>query len=124
MLCGIPRRLLLLIPVVSLLATTPSLGAPGPFDGNWMVRVTGETGECRVAYSLAFEVAAGRVAYVGKNRATAEGTVGTNGQLAITISQGDDVVLASGALNHHAGAGTWTSRDADCGGIWKAQKYE
>ena len=34
---------------------------PGAFDGNCMVRVTGETGECRVAYSLACQLIDGRV---------------------------------------------------------------
>ena len=52
--------------VFAVLGTSGNVAAkPGAFDGNWMVRVTGEEGECRVAYSLAFQLIDGRVVYVG-----------------------------------------------------------
>ena len=110
--------------VFAVLGTSGNVAAkPGAFDGNWMVRVTGEEGECRVAYSLAFQLIDGRVVYVGRNRATAEGTVNPKGKLAVTIENSGDVVQASGTLNDLSGGGVWTSAAAGCGGVWSAIKY-
>lgn len=96
---------------------------PSAFDGNWMVRVTGDAGECRVAYSLAFQLVEGRVVYVGRNRVTATGTISAKGKLDITIESFDDMVEAFGTLNDLSGEGVWTSPSAQCGGVWKATRY-
>jgi hypothetical protein len=103
-------------------ATSWAAVAQEPFDGNWLVRVNGAVGECRVAYSLAFQVTDGEVVYVGKNRASANGRVKRHGELAVQIVGAGDEVLAIGKLKGSGGAGQWTNAAAGCGGTWTAEK--
>ena len=100
----------------------PAGSAQAPFDGNWLVRVRGAVGECRVAYALAFQVVDGRVVYVGKNRASADGRVKSDGELSVQIVTGSDEVRAKGMLSGAGGAGEWTNPAAGCGGTWAAEK--
>jgi hypothetical protein len=101
--------------------SSPAL-AQGPFDGNWLVRVIGAVGDCRLAYSLAFQVTDGEVVYVGKNRASANGRVKNHGELEVQIVGGGDEVLATGKLKGAGGAGKWANAAAGCGGTWTAEK--
>ena len=92
------------------------------FDGTWLVRVLGDAGECRVAYSLLFHVIHGRITYAGSSRAAAEGTVLANGNVSLQIVNAGDEVRALGTLAGKMGNGEWTSAADGCGGTWKASK--
>ena len=92
------------------------------FDGNWLVRVLGDAGQCRVAYSLLFHIIDGRITYAGSSRAAAEGTVLANGNISLRIVNTGDEVRALGTLAGKMGNGEWTSAADGCGGTWTASK--
>jgi hypothetical protein len=99
-----------------------SVDAKTSFDGNWLVRVIGDAGECRVAYSLLFHIIDGRITYAGSSRAAAEGTVRANGNVSLRIANAGDELRALGTLAGKMGNGEWTSAADGCGGTWTARK--
>ena len=71
---------------------------------------------------LAFQIVYGRIVYIGKNRASANGRVKTAGELSVQIVTATDQVRAEGRLIGVGGAGEWTNPTAGCGGTWTAEK--
>lgn len=99
-----------------------SVDAKTSFDANWLVRVRGDAGECRVAYSLLFRVIDGQISYAGHSRAAAEGVVLADGNINLRIVNARDEVRALGKLAGHIGNGKWTSVADNCGGTWRAER--
>jgi hypothetical protein len=88
------------------------------FDGYWSVEALVVNGECG-ASTFAIQVSDGAVTFAGLG-ATAKGAIGSNGRLRASITDGENVVLAKGALRGTIGSGSWSS--PKCTGRWIARR--
>jgi hypothetical protein len=107
---------LLLAAVAAFALPLSSVGqARYPFDGRWRVEAVADPSKCSIRYTIAIQVANGRIsgAFFG---AVARGGVDGNGNLILRI----DVVRATGALAARTGLGRWKS--PTCNGTWTARR--
>lgn len=88
------------------------------FDGYWSVEARVVDGECG-ASTFASQVSGGAVTFAGFG-ATAKGAIGRNGHLRASITDGENVVVAKGALRGAVGSGSWSS--PKCAGRWTARR--
>ena len=106
------------------LATIPAQTsfAATPFDGQWSVRITAESGQCPAGYTVPIRVSNGRVSYSGPFNAKANGKIGANGALQVSFAHSKDVVNARGSVTGRVGRGSWKSPTKNCRGTWVARK--
>jgi hypothetical protein len=119
------RRLMLA--TVLVLATTVSGSAKAirtSFDGSWSVLIITDAGTCDRAYRYGIRIAGGQLHYDGGMGVALSGQVTPNGNVGVSLSQGDAVARGSGRLSRSAGSGRWqgASPNLRCSGHWQAER--
>ena len=96
---------------------------PASFDGTWNVRLVTESGTCDSSYSQTVAIENGQVRPLAAAGATAiSGGVGTNGNVALTISRSLAKADAFGRLSAQSGSGSWKLAMLGCTGRWTASR--
>ena len=118
---------LLLAPTVAaalLLAGTPSdaarRGGGSAYDGTWSVAIYTQRGDCG-SVRVAARIAGGRV-YSKDESYQANGAVGANGVIRVSVASGRLSASGSGRLSQNSGAGSWRSSRGECSGSWSASR--
>jgi hypothetical protein len=119
------RRIMLA--TVLVLATTVSGSAKTTrtsFDGSWSVLIITDAGTCDRAYRYGIRIAGGQLHYDGGMGVALSGQVTPNGNVGVSLSQGDAVARGSGRLSRSAGSGRWqgASPNLRCSGNWQAER--
>ena len=111
-----------LVPVL-LFAASPARSAQS-FDGTWSVLIVTDYGSCDRAYRYGVQIANGRVLYDGASGVDVSGTVGSRGQMNVTVRAGDQQASGSGRLSGVSGTGRWSGASPGqlCGGHWTAER--
>jgi hypothetical protein len=121
------RRLMLA--TVLVLATTVSGSAKTArtsFDGSWSVQIITDAGTCDRAYRYGIRIAGGQLHYDGGMGVALSGQVTANGNVSVSLSQGDALARGSGRLSKSAGSGRWqgASPNLRCSGHWQAERRQ
>ena len=118
---------LLLAPTVAaalLLAGTPSdaarRGGGSAYDGTWSVAIYTQRGACD-SIRVAVRIVGGRV-YSKDQSYQANGAVGANGVIRVSVASGRLSASGSGRLSPNSGAGSWRSSRGECSGSWSASR--
>ena len=118
---------LLLAPTVAaalLLAGTPSdaarRGGGSAYDGTWSVAIYTQRGDCG-SVRVAARIVGGRV-YSKDQSYQANGVVGANGMIRVSVASGRLSASGSGRLTNNSGAGRWSSSAGECSGSWSASR--
>src|SRR6516162_7179797 len=118
---------LLLAPTVAaalLLAGTPSdaarRGGGSAYDGTWSVAIYTQRGDCG-SVRVAARIVGGRV-YSKDQSYQANGAVGANGVIRVSVASGRLSASGSGGLSNNSGAGRWLSPREECSGTWPASR--
>jgi hypothetical protein len=104
----------------SIMLATPAR-ATSSYDGYWNVSITTVAGPCDPTYSVAVQIADGRLN--GANGAII-GLVSTNGAVSAQMGGGERRGTASGRLKGNTGSGSWsgTASGSSCHGRWAASR--
>ena len=106
------------------LACTPTnaahRGGGSPFDGTWSVAIYTLRGDCG-SVRVAAQIVGGRV-YSKDQSYQANGAVGANGVLRVSVASGRLSASGSGRLSQSSGAGQWRSSTGECSGSWSASR--
>ena len=117
---------LLVVPTLAavlLLACGPTNAASGsPFDGTWSVAIYTLRGDCG-SVRVAAQIVGGRV-YSKDESYQANGAVGANGVIRVSVASGRLSASGSGRLSNNSGAGRWRSSRGECSGSWSASRRE
>jgi hypothetical protein len=112
--------------VVLLLACTPTnaahRGGGTAYDGTWSVAIYTLRGDCG-SVRVAARIAGGRV-YSKDESYQANGAVGANGLIRVSVASGRLSASGSGRLSRNSGAGRWWSSRGECSGSWSASRRE
>ena len=118
---------LLLAPTLAavlLLACTPTnaarRGGGSAFDGSWSVAIYTQRGDCG-SVRVAAQIVGGRV-YSKDQSYQANGVVGANGVIRVSVASGRLSASGSGRLSNNSGAGSWRSSREECSGTWSASR--
>ena len=118
---------LLLAPTVAaalLLAGTPSdaarRGGGSAYDGTWSVAIYTQRGDCG-SVRVAARIVGGRV-YSKDQSYQANGAVGANGVIRVSVASGRLSASGSGRLSPNSGAGSWRSSRGECSGSWSGSR--
>jgi hypothetical protein len=118
---------LLLAPTLAavlLLAYTPTNAArcigSSPYDGTWSVAIYTLRGDCG-SVRVAARIVGGRV-YSKDQSYQANGAVGANGVIRVSVASGRLSASGSGRLSANSGAGRWASSRGECSGSWSASR--
>src|SRR5215472_5751076 len=117
---------LLLAPTLAavlLLVCTPTNAAHpggGAYDGTWSVAIYTLRGDCG-SVRVAAQIVGGRV-YSKDQSYQANGVVGANGVIRVSVASGRLSASGSGRLSHNSGAGRWRSSRGECSGTWSASR--
>jgi hypothetical protein len=118
---------LLLAPTVAaalLLAGTPTnaalRGGGSAYDGTWSVAIYTLRGDCG-SVRVAAQIVGGRV-YSKDQSYQANGAVGANGVIRVSVASGRLSASGSGRLSANSGAGSWRSSRGECSGSWSASR--
>ena len=118
---------LLLAPTVAaalLLAGTPTnaarRGGGSAYDGTWSVAIYTQRGDCG-SVRVAARIVGGRV-YSKDQSYQANGAVGANGVIRVSVASGRLSASGSGRLSQNSGAGSWRSSRGECSGSWSASR--
>jgi hypothetical protein len=118
---------LLLAPALAavlLLACTPTnaahRGGGSAYDGTWSVAIYTLRGDCG-SVRVAAQIVGGRV-YSKDQSYQANGVVGANGVIRVSVASGRLSASGSGRLSHNSGAGRWRSSREECSGSWSASR--
>ena len=107
-----------------LLACTPTNAARrvggSPYDGAWSVAIYTQRGDCS-SVRVATRIVGGRV-YSEDQSYQANGGVGADGVIRVSISSFGRSASGSGRLSHNSGAGRWWSSRGECAGSWSASR--
>ena len=110
--------------VVLLLACTPTnaahRGGGTAYDGTWSVAIYTLRGDCG-SVRVAARIAGGRV-YSKDESYQANGAVGANGVIRVSVVSGRLSASGSGRLSSNSGAGRWRSSRGECSGSWSASR--
>ena len=110
--------------VVLLLACTPTNAARrisgSPYDGTWSVAIYTLRGGCS-SVRVATRIVGGRV-YSEDQSYQANGAVGANGVIRVSVASGRLSASGSGRLSQNSGAGSW--RSSECSGSWFLSRFE
>ena len=109
---------------VLLLAGTPTnaahRGGGSAYDGTWSVAIYTLRGDCG-SVRVAARIAGGRV-YSKDESYQANGAVGANGVIRVSVASGRLSAAGSGRLSLNSGAGSWRSSTGECSGSWSASR--
>jgi hypothetical protein len=118
---------LFLAPTVAaalLLPCTPTnaahRGGGSPYDGTWSVAIYTQRGDCS-SVRVAAQIVGGRV-YSKDQSYQANGAVGANGVIRVSVASGRLSASGSGRLSANSGAGRWASSRGECSGSWSASR--
>jgi hypothetical protein len=118
---------LLLAPTLAtmlLLACAPTNAARrirgSAYDGTWSVAIYTLRGDCG-SVRVAARIVGGRV-YSEDQSYQANGGVGANGVIRVTVAGFGRSASGSGRLSHNSGAGRWRSSRGECSGSWSASR--
>jgi hypothetical protein len=118
---------LLLAPALAamlLLACSPTnaahRGGGSTYDGTWSVAIYTLRGECG-SVRVAAQIVGGRV-YSKDQSYQANGVVGANGVIRVSVASGRLSASGSGRLSNNSGAGSWRSSRGECSGTWSASR--
>ena len=107
-----------------LLAGTPTnaarRGAGSAYDGIWSVAIYTLRGDCG-SVRVAARIVGGRV-YSKDQSYQANGAVGANGVIRVSVASGRLSASGSGRLTNNSGAGRWSSSAGECSGSWSASR--
>src|ERR1700745_401909 len=119
---------LLLAPTLAavlLLAYTPTnaahRGRGSAYDGTWSVAIYTLRGDCG-SVRVAAQIVGGRV-YSKDQSYQANGAVGANGVIRVSVASGRLSASGSGRLSQSSGAGQWRSSTGECSGSWSASRH-
>jgi hypothetical protein len=114
----------LLLAAVLLLACSPTnaahRGGGSAYDGTWSVAIYKLRGDCG-SVRVAARIVGGRV-YSKDQSYQANGAVGANGVIRVSIASGRLSASGSGRLSRNSGAGNWRSSRGECSGTWSASR--
>src|SRR5215470_12590839 len=114
----------LLLAAVLLLACTPTnaahRGGGSPYDGTWSVAIYTLRGDCG-SVRVAAQIVGGRV-YSKDQSYQANGAVGANGAIRVSVASGRLSASGSGRLSQNSGARSWRSSRGECSGTWSASR--
>ena len=119
-------RLLVVAPVlvaVLLLAYPTNAarrGAGSAYDGIWSVAIYTQRGDCG-SVRVAARIVRGRV-YSKDESYQANGAVGANGVIRVSVASGRLSASGSGRLSQNSGSGQWRSSRGECSGNWSASR--
>ena len=91
-----------------------------PYDGTWSVVIytlRGDCGSVRVAAQIV-----GGCVYSKDQSYQANGAVGANGVIRVSVVSGRLSASGSGRLSSNSGAGRWRSSRGECSGSWSASR--
>jgi hypothetical protein len=118
---------LLLAPTLAaavLLACAPTNAARrvggSAYDGTWSVAIYTLRGDCS-SVRIAARIVGGRV-YSEDQSYQANGAVGADGVIRVSISGFGRSASGSGRLSQNSGAGRWSSSRGECSGSWSATR--
>jgi hypothetical protein len=118
---------LLLAPTVAaalLLPLSPTnaahRGGGSPYDGTWSVAIYTQRGDCS-SVRVAAQIVGGRV-YSKDQSYQANGAVGANGVIRVSVASGRLSASGSGRLSANSGAGRWASSRGECSGSRSASR--
>ncbi len=85
-----------------------------------------DAGTCDRAYRYGLRIAGGQLYYDGGMGVTLSGRVTPNGNVRVSLRQGDAAAQGSGRLSRSAGAGRWqgASPNMRCSGHWQAERLQ
>jgi hypothetical protein len=112
-----------LVAVLLLACTTTNAahrGGGSAYDGTWSVAIYTLRGDCG-SVRVAAQVVGGRV-YAKDQSYQANGAVGANGVIRVSVASGRLSAYGSGRLSANSGAGRWTSSRGECSGSWSATR--
>ena len=121
-------RLLFLVPTLAALllgfASAPTnaahRGGGSAYDGTWSVAIYTLRGDCG-SVRVAAQIVGGRV-YSKDQSYQANGAVGANGVIRVSVASGRLSASGSGRLSQSSGAGQWRSSTGECSGSWSASR--
>jgi len=116
-----PRAVFIAAGLALCAAALPASAKSASFDGTWNVRLVTEAGTCDSSYSETVAIENGRVRPVA-GAASVSGGVGTDGNVAITISRSIAKADAQGRLRSNSGSGSWKLAMLGCAGRWTASR--
>ncbi len=91
------------------------------FDGRWSVSVVNRSGTCD-SYRWNVGIARGKVTDIEGQTGSAAGGIAGNGAVSIRLTNGSDVLTASGRASGPSAFGSWASPTRGCKGTWTANK--
>src|SRR5215831_15364707 len=97
-------------------------GGGSAYDGTWSVAINTLRGDC-TSVRAAVRIVGGRV-YSKNQSYQANGAVGVNGVIRVSVASGRLSASGSGRLSHDSGAGRWSSSRGECSGSWSASRRE
>jgi len=113
-----------ILAAVLLLASTTSNAARriggSAYDGTWSVAIYTQRGDCG-SVRVAAQIVGGRV-YSKDQSYQANGAVGANGVIRVSVASGRLSASGSGRLSRDSGAGQWRSSTGECSGSWSASR--
>ena len=95
-------------------------GGGSAYDGTWSVAIYALRGDCG-SVRVAAQIVGGRV-YSKDQSYQANGAVGANGVIRVSVVSGRLSASGSGRLSSNAGAGRWRSSRGECSGSWSASR--
>jgi hypothetical protein len=109
---------------VLVLACTPTnaarRGGGSAYDGTWSVAIYTLRGDCG-SVRVAAQIVGGRV-YSKDQSYQANGSIGANGVIRVSVASGRLSASGSGRLTNNSGAGRWRSSGGECSGSWSATR--
>jgi hypothetical protein len=92
--------------------------AGSPYDGNWAVAISTQSGPCDSEYRFGVQIINGNVVGPSNTR----GRVAPNGSIWVSVSAGSQQADGQGSMSRNVGAGTWRGQGsgAACVGTWEA----
>ena len=106
------------------LAMADGAQARSPYDGNWSVTVSGQSGSCAGGnYNYPLQIRNGNVYYSGGD-ARVSGHVNPNGAVYVRVSSQNGSGVGSGRLSRSSGGGHFRgqTQSGPCAGTWGAQR--
>jgi hypothetical protein len=95
-------------------------GGGSAYDGTWSVAIYTLRGNCG-SVRVAAQIVGGRV-YSKDQSYQANGAVGADGVIRVSVASGQLSASGSGRLSANSGAGRWTSSRGECSGSWSASR--
>jgi len=95
-------------------------GGGSAYDGTWSVAIYTLRGDCG-SVRVAAQIVGGRV-YSKDQSYQANGAVGADGVIRVSVASGRLSASGSGRLSQNSGAGRWRSSRGECSGTWSAAR--